>query len=528
VRADIAAVLIPHARSLPVTLVRPHPDPATFRDLARPGHVIPVWLELPFDTRTAVTAYAALRRPPFGFLLESVIGGERWARWTFLGSEPAEAWRLDDDRISRWRPEEGWTAEGATEDPFADFAAWIGRWQPVEVPGLPRFWGGAVGFFGYDTVRWLERLPDAPPRDVACPDACFLLTDRVLIVDNLFDRALALKAVRIDAGGPPADRLYEDAVAELEDWTERLNAPPQLPTFPLETAEEVDWRSNRSRSDFEAAVRRVREYIRAGDAYQVVVSQRLEAPMEGDPFLAYRVLRTLNPSPYLYFLELGDVRLIGSSPELLVRVEDGAVTVRPIAGTRPRGASPAEDEALADELLADEKERSEHLMLLDLGRNDVSAVARPGTVRVPDFMVIEKYSHVIHMVSEVAGRLEEGRSALDAFRSCFPAGTLSGAPKVRAMEIIDELEPTRRGPYGGAAGYVSFGAESLDMAIAIRTILQAEGRAYVQAGAGIVHDSVPEREWEETLAKARALLRTLALGRPSGDSVDGTSDRNTV
>jgi anthranilate synthase component 1 len=500
-----------------VTAVRPQPDFETFRDLARPGRVVPVWLELPFDTRTAVTAYAALRRPPFGFLLESVIGGERWARWTFLGSEPVEAWRLDDDRISRWRPDEGWRAEGRTEDPFADFEAWVGRWRPVEVPGLPRFWGGAVGFFGYDTVRWLERLPDGPPRDVECPDACFLLTDRVLVVDNLFDRALALKAVRVDAGGPPLARLYEQAVSELEAWVERLDEPPSLPGFPLATDEEVRWRSNRSRADFEAAVRRVREYIRAGDAYQVVVSQRLEAPMEGDPFLAYRVLRTLNPSPYLYFLELGDVRLIGSSPELLVRVEDDVVTVRPIAGTRPRGSTPEEDVALAEELQADEKERSEHLMLLDLGRNDVSAVARPGTVAVPDFMVIERYSHVIHMVSEVSGRLEEHRSALDAFRSCFPAGTLSGAPKVRAMEIIDELEPTRRGPYGGAAGYVSFGAESLDMAIAIRTILETEGRAFVQAGAGIVHDSVPEREWEETLAKARALLRTLALGRGARD-----------
>ncbi|HKK08533.1 MAG TPA: chorismate-binding protein, partial [Gemmatimonadota bacterium] len=459
-----------------MTSVRPRPDPETFRDLARPGRVVPVWIELPFDTATAVTAYAALRRPPFGFLLESVVGGERWARWTYVGSEPAEAWRLDGDRIRTWRPGAGWSEPAPTEDPFGDFGRWVGRWEPARPSGLPRFWGGAVGYFGYDTVRWLESLPAPPPGDVEVPDACFVLTDRLLIVDNLFDRALALKAVRVAEEGPPATTLHEEAVAELEAWAARLREPPELPGFDLDAAEEVPWRSNRSREDFQAAVERVREYIRAGDAYQVVVSQRLEAPLgTDDPLLAYRALRTLNPSPYLYFLELGDLRLIGSSPELLVRVEDASVTVRPIAGTRPRGSDPDEDERLGSELLADEKERSEHLMLVDLGRNDVSAVARPGSVRVPEFMTLERYSHVIHMVSEVTGTLDEGRGALDALRACFPAGTLTGAPKVRAMEIIDELEPTRRGPYGGAAGYVAFGARTLDMAIAIRTILEKEG-----------------------------------------------------
>ena len=496
-----------------MTKARSRPDLETFRALAGPGRVVPVWLELPFDTHTPVSAYARLAREPFGFLLESVIGGERWARWTYVGSEPAEAWRLDGDRVRVWRPGRGWGEPSRTEDPFADFGRWIGRWTPARPEGLPRFWGGAVGYFGYDTVRWLERLPDAPPRDVECPDACFLLSDRVLIVDNLFDRALAVKAVRVEEDGPPAGELYADAVRELEAWTERLREPARLPSFSLEAEADVPWRSNRTREDFEAAVERVREYIRAGDAYQVVVSQRLEAPIGADPLLVYRALRTLNPSPYLYFLELDGVRLIGSSPELLVRVEEGSVTVRPIAGTRPRGADAAEDARLARELASDEKERSEHLMLVDLGRNDVSAVARPGSVRVPEFMAIETYSHVIHMVSEVTGALDEGRNALDAFRACFPAGTLTGAPKVRAMEIIDELEPTRRGPYGGAAGYVAFGGEALDMAIAIRTILEKEGTAYVQAGAGIVHDSVPAREWQETLAKARALLRALAMAR---------------
>ncbi len=519
-----------------MSALAPRPDLETFRRLARPGRVVPVWLEIPFDAETAVSAYARLRRGDFSFLLESVIGGERWARYTFLGSEPREAWRLEGDRVDLWTPERGWREAGRTDDPLADFRRWIGRHDPVELPGLPRFWGGAVGYFGYDLVRWLEDLPDAPPRDLDVPDACFLLTDRVLIVDNLFDRAMALKAVPVPGSPPgggdrsdpvtpggadpaetPADgevdpeRLYREAVEELEAWLERLEAPAGLTRFSLETDREVPHASNRSREDFEDAVRRVREYIRAGDAYQVVVSQRLEAELTASPLRVYRALRTLNPSPYLYHLELDGVRLVGSSPELLVRVEDEEVTVRPIAGTRPRGSSPAEDRALGRELLEDEKERSEHLMLVDLGRNDVGAVAEPGSVRVPDFMVLERYSHVIHMVSEVTGRLDEGRDALDAFRAAFPAGTLTGAPKVRAMEIIDELEPGRRGPYGGAAGYVSFGGENLDMAIAIRTILALEDRAYVQAGAGIVHDSVPGREWEETLDKARALLRALAV-----------------
>jgi len=486
------------------------PDRDEFRRLAEPGRIVPVYLELPFDTETAVTAYAKLRREPFGFLLESVIGGERWARYSFLGSEPRAAWRLEGDRVQRWSPVDGWEEAGPTETPFDDFERWVGRWEPASVPGLPRFWGGAVGFFGYDMVRWLEDLPGGPEKDVECPDACFLLTDRVLAVDNLFDRALAIAAVPVPEGTDP-DTLYDRALEDLRGWLGNLRRPGRLRPFSLRAGREVDFRSNRSRQDFEEAVERVREYIRAGDAYQVVISQRMEAAMEREALDVYRALRTMNPSPYLYLLELDGVSLIGSSPEVLVRAEEGEVTVRPIAGTRPRGETPEEDRELAEDLLADEKERSEHLMLVDLGRNDVSRVSEPGTVTVADFMEIEKYSHVIHMVSEVTGRLAEGLTALDALRACFPAGTLTGAPKVRAMEIIDELEPTRRGPYGGAAGYVSYGGTSLDMAIAIRTILAVEGRAFVQAGAGIVHDSVPGREWEETRSKARALLRALAV-----------------
>lgn len=496
----------------------PAPDIETFRGLARPGCVVPVFVEFPFDTETAVTAYAKLRDAPFGFLLESVIGGERWARYSFLGSTPREAWSVRDAVVSRWTPAGGWTEAGRTDDPIAEFGSWLRRWEPAEVDGLPRFWGGAVGFFGYDIVRWFEDLPDAPPRDIDCPDACFLLTDRVLIIDNLFNRAQAVTAVPIpDEGDPDVEALYEAAVERLRAWLARLREPSALEPLAPTATDDAPARSNRTSEDFRQAVERVREYIRAGDAFQVVVSQRLEVEMRAKPLAVYRALRSLNPSPYLYLLELDSVRLIGASPEVLVRLEEDDITVRPIAGTRPRGSSPAEDAALEADLLADEKERAEHLMLVDLGRNDVGRVAEAGSVRLAEFMTIERYSHVIHMVSEVTGRLRPGSDALDVFRACFPAGTLTGAPKIRAMEIIDELEPTRRGPYGGAAGYIGWGARSLDMAIAIRTIVNTGDRAYIQAGAGIVHDSVPEREWEETRDKARALVRALRRAGPGSD-----------
>ncbi|MFQ5746104.1 MAG: anthranilate synthase component I [Gemmatimonadota bacterium] len=497
----------------------PAPDIDAFRALAGPGRVVPVFVEFPFDTETAVTAYAKLRRGSFGFLLESVIGGERWARYSFLGSGPREAWKVRDGVVSRWTPDGSWAQVGRAEDALSEFGRWLGRWEPADVKGLPRFWGGAVGFFGYDIVRWFERLPDAPARDIDCPDACFLLTDCVLIIDNLFNRAHAVTAVPISADEDvDVDALYAEAVERLRGWLADLREPCRLEPLRSGPAalDGISPRSNRTRQDYEGAVERIREYIRAGDAFQVVLSQRLEVPMEADSLAVYRALRSLNPSPYLYLLELDSVRLIGASPEVLVRVEEGEVTVRPIAGTRPRGSGEEEDRALADELLADGKERAEHLMLVDLGRNDVGRVAEAGSVRLAEFMTIERYSHVMHMVSEVTGRLRDGCDALDAFRACFPAGTLTGAPKIRAMEIIDELEPTRRGPYGGAAGYIGWGARSLDMAIAIRTIVNAGERAYIQAGAGIVHDSVPEREWQETRDKARALVGALARALPTG------------
>jgi anthranilate synthase component 1 len=492
----------------------PIPNRETFLQVARPGAIVPVRVEFAFDIDTAVTAYAKVRKGPFGFLLESVEGGERWARFSFLGAEPHEAWRVDGDEVRLWEPESGWGPPAPTHDPFADLHAWISRWEPVAAEGLPRFWGGVVGYLGYDMVRWLERLPDPPKRDVEVPDACFLATERVLILDNLYSRATAVRAVRIPPFGrvDPATlgTLYDEAVASLDEWIERLAAPVALRPLALDPQAEVEVAGNRTQQDFEAAVGRIRDYITAGDAYQVVVSQRAEAAMQLEPLDLYRALRMQNPSPYLFFIELEEVRLIGSSPEPLVRVEDAVVTSRPIAGTRPRGRDPEEDERLATELQADEKERAEHLMLVDLGRNDVGRVAQAGSVRVPSFMEVERFSHVMHLVSEVTGVLRDGCTAMDALRACFPAGTLTGAPKVRAMEIIDELEPTLRGPYGGAAGYIGYGADSLDMAIVIRTILAVGDRAYAQAGAGVVYDSVPTREWQETRDKARVLLRALS------------------
>ena len=504
------------------SVMDPLPDFETFRALAREltadggGGVVPVRRGFLFDTDTAVTAYAKLARPPFGFLLESVVGGEQWARWTFLGSRPAGAWRLRDGAVHWWTPDEGWSPV-ATDDPLEELAARLRARRPAKVPGLPRFWGGAVGYFGYDVVRQIEELPDAPADDLGLPDGIFLFTDVVLAIDNLRGRAMAIAGVPVEAGlgDDELRRRWEAGTERADEVVRELGEVP--PPGPLaladEPASDPAFDSSTTREEFEAAVERIREYIRAGDAFQVVLSQRLGMRLDAPPFDLYRALRSLNPSPYLYFLELDGVTLVGSSPEVLVRLEDDVVTVRPIAGTRPRGATPEEDRELAAELAADEKELAEHRMLVDLGRNDVGRVARYGTVTVPDLMVVERYSHVMHLVSQVEGELVDGLNAMDVFRAAFPAGTVSGAPKVRAMEIIDELEPVRRGPYAGAVGHFGWGGRSMDTAITIRTLVAANGRAWVQAGAGIVADSDPSMEYEETLNKARALLRAAAMLR---------------
>ncbi|HSM05180.1 MAG TPA: anthranilate synthase component I [Longimicrobiales bacterium] len=485
-----------------------------FRSLAREGGLVPVWQEFLFDSETAVTAYAKLARPPFGFLLESVVGGEQWARWSFLGSRPRSAWRCRGAAVETWDPEGGWRAEPA-EDPLDDLEARLRSRRPVEVPGLPRFWGGAVGFFSYDVVRRIEDIPDGNPEELGVPDGVFLFTDVVLAIDNLRGRAMAIATAEVDPGLAEAAlrERYDEAVERARQLVLELRAAPPVSTLELLPEPESDppFTSSTTREAFEAGVRRVQEYIAAGDAFQVVLSQRLGMDLRGSAFDLYRALRSVNPSPYLFFLEMDGITLVGASPEVLVRLEDGVVTVRPIAGTRARGATPAEDRALAEELQADEKELAEHRMLVDLGRNDVGRVARYGTVRIPDLVVVERYSHVMHLVSQVEGDLADGRTAMDVFRASFPAGTVSGAPKIRAMEIIDELEPVRRGPYAGAVGHFSWGGDRMDTAIAIRTVVVAGGRAWVQAGAGIVADSVPSAEYDETLNKARALLRAASM-----------------
>ena len=485
-----------------------------FSSLAGEANLVPVWREFLFDVDTAVTAYAKLAEAPFGFLLESVVGGEQWARYSFLGTRPASAWRVRGGRVSVWSAEEGWQHTDA-DDPLADLDGRLRARRPAEVEGLPRFWGGAVGYFGYDAVRWIEDLPRPPEDDLGLPEGLFVFTDIVLAIDNLKGRAMAIAAVPVEEGAS-TDRLralYDDAARRTRQLVDRLagTPPPRPLALGAEPESDPPFESSMSRQAFEAGVERIREYIMAGDAFQVVLSQRLGLPLPARPFDVYRALRSVNPSPYLYYLELDGVQLIGSSPEVLVRVEDGTVTVRPIAGTRPRGATPEEERRLAEDLLADDKELAEHRMLVDLGRNDVGRVAEYGTVTVPDLMVVERYSHVMHIVSQVEGRLREGLGAVDVFKACFPAGTVSGAPKVRAMEIIDELESVCRGPYAGAVGHFNYGGETMDTAITIRTILATGGKAYVQAGAGVVADSDPAMEYEETLNKARALLRAAAM-----------------
>jgi anthranilate synthase component I len=478
-----------------------------------------VWHELMLDTDTPVSAFAKLRRGPFAFLLESApAGGETWARYTFMGTEPRAAWRLDEGVVHDWTPAEGWHGARRPDDPLGDLERIVTEFPAVDAPELGAFWGGAVGFFGYDVVRAIERLPSPPPRGLRTPDALFVLTNAVVIIDNLRAQARIVVGVpvRPSASEESLRLAYDAARRDLDDIDRRLRAPVALEPLLLDrNAAPVVGTSNYAREQFLADVERIREYIFAGDCFQTLLSRRISVPHDFGSDALYRALRALNPSPYMYHLVLDGMELVGSSPELLVRVADRRVTVRPIAGTRPRGRTPVDDERLATELLADEKERAEHVMLVDLGRNDVGRVARYGSVTVSELMRIERYSHVLHIVSQVEGTLRDAVTGLDVFRATFPAGTMTGAPKVRAMQIIDELEPERRGPYAGAIGYIAAGAQRMDLAITIRTCVIADGVASVQAGAGIVADSDPEREWEETENKARALLTAIGQIRLS-------------
>ncbi len=488
-----------------------------FKARAQTATLVPVWKDCLLDTDTPVTAFAKIRKGPFAFLLESApAGGETWARYTYLGTQPRAAWRLANGVVDDWTPERGWHNQRRPADALADLAALVNGARPADVPALGQFWGGAIGYFSYDTVRLIERLPNHPPKGIAAPDALFIFTRSLVILDNLHGSARLVVSVPVEPGA--SDRqlraAYDEANGELDQLLDRLRkSSPLKPIAPDFTAKAPEGKSSFSRPDFMAAVERIKEYIRAGDCFQALISRRIDVPADFAAIDLYRALRAINPSPYMYHLMLDGLEIVGSSPELLVRVSDGRITLRPIAGTRPRGSTAEDDQRLSAELLADEKERAEHVMLVDLGRNDVGRVAKYGTVKVSELMKVEKYSHVLHIVSQVEGELNDGMSALDVFCATFPAGTMTGAPKIRAMEIIDELEPVARGPYAGALGYIAAGGRRMDLAITIRTCVIVDGVATVQAGAGIVADSVPEREWDETTSKAKALLSAIAAVR---------------
>lgn len=490
--------------------------PADTAEARRP--LLPLCSDLLADVETPVSAYCKTARGSYNFLLESVAGGEQIARYSFIGLDPylvltqrgetATLRHIDANGGAR-------SEEIPCRDPLALIQAELGQYYLVppaekQYDELPRFHGGAVGYLAYETVARFECLPVPEKDTLGLPLAIFCFTETVLVFDHLKHRVRVVTHLHLDAEDLEAE--YQRCSAILADVQERLRQELRLPTEPRREADSAPAQvtSNRTKAEFETMIETAKEYIRAGDIFQVVLSQRLSRPVSASPFTVYRALRAINPSPYMFFLDLEEFHIIGASPELLVRVEDGEVTIHPIAGSRGRGATPAEDESLAEELRSDPKERAEHVMLLDLGRNDVGRVSQPGTVQVTECMEIERYSHVMHLVSNVTGQLRSEVSAYDALRSGFPAGTVSGAPKIRAMEIISELEDEQRGVYAGAVGYFSHSG-NLDTAIALRTMVMKDGRAYVQAGGGIVADSVPAAEYQESMNKAGALLRALDM-----------------
>ena len=491
-----------------------HPSERDFVRLAKRGNVIPVYGELLADLETPVSAFLKLDDGRFSYLLESVEGAEKVARFSFLGSRP----RLlvtsvgRHVELSEFRP--GGTPSvkrfETRDDPLVEVQRLMRRFRFVPVAGLPRFCGGLVGYLGYNDVRFLERLPPHQHDDLHLPDLMLMLTETMVIFDHAQHKLFVVINAQTQGRRPVA--VYQDAVRAIEQLTARLRAPlPHAPRTPrTRRTRGGDVRSNLSRREFTSMVRRAKAAIRAGDIIQVVLSQRLERPLACEALDVYRVLRSLNPSPYMFLLRFGSLCLVGASPEMLVRCEEGRLETRPIAGTRPRGATEQEEERLVHQLRTSVKEWAEHLMLVDLGRNDLGRVARVGSVATPELMVVEKYSHVLHLVSGVTARLRGGKDAFDVLRATFPADTVTGAPKVRAMEIIAQLERHDRGPYAGAVGYLGFSG-NLDTCITIRTVLIKDGRAYLQAGAGIVADSKPEREYQETLNKAKAMLQAIEI-----------------
>ena len=457
------------------------------------GNLIPVYREIVADLETPVSAFLKINRGGHSFLLESVAGGERLGRYSFIGTDPYRVLSTKgEDKV----------------DPLPLIARELGQYREVPVSGLPRFCGGAVGYLAYEAVTRFEELPSPDNDPLRLPESLFMFVDTILVFDHATHKIKILSHARLDGD---IEAAYSKAVAKIDELVERLNQPLPLrepPARRTDNSGPSQFVSNVSRKDYAKNVGKIKQYITEGEVIQVVPSQRLSQKTGVTPFDMYRALRTINPSPYMYFLDFNDFHIVGASPEMLVRVEDGAVMTRPLAGTRRRGKTPEEDVSLENELRSDEKERAEHIMLVDLGRNDIGRVAEPGTVAVSELMDVERYSHVMHLVTHVQGKLRRDMTVFDALRSCFPAGTVSGAPKIRAMEIIAEVEPEKRGVYAGAVGYFSFSG-NMDTAIAIRTMVMKDGVAYVQAGGGIVYDSEPETEYEETLNKARALLKAI-------------------
>lgn len=487
-----------------------YPDLKEFSELCSRGNLIPVYREILADMDTPVSAFLKLGGAP-SFLLESVVGGEKWARYSFLGSMPSKV-------IKGWGKRVEIREEGRdplvfeVDNPIDVLKKEISQYSPVEVRGLPRFFGGLVGYMGYDMVRFFERVPDSGKEGLEVPDMFFMLTDTILIFDSLRQRIKVVSNAHINGKKP--DEAYREAEEKIDDIINRLRRFSPYAIAPSRGAGEgkgVEFRTSFGTKDaFKDAVVKAKEYVMAGDVVQVVLSQRFETESSASPINIYRALRLINPSPYMYYLDTGKAWIAGSSPEILVRLEGDKITLRPIAGTRKRGETEAEDRSLEEELRKDSKEIAEHIMLVDLGRNDVGRVAKTGSVEVTELMAVEKYSHVMHLVSNVEGILKEGLDAFDVLKACFPAGTVTGAPKVRAMEIIEELEPIRRGPYAGTVGYLSYSG-NMDTCITIRTLIIKDNNVYVQAGAGIVADSDPDREYMETVNKAMAMMKAVEM-----------------
>ena len=493
-----------------------YPKLDEFREKAKTGNTVPVYRPILADMETPVSAFYKLMPNDYAFLLESVEGGEMVARYSFLGCQPSVIFQSKGHMVRIEDVTNGEKVSKEYEDPLKALEELMEKYQPANVEGLPEFHGGAVGFMSYDMVRFVEELPDDTEDELQLPDCLFMIAETILIFDHVNHQIKVVANAHIDGD---VDAAYTDAVDRIEEIVEKLTTVTNIalngridqnnddPPEPI-----PDPHSNFTKSTYEDAVMRAKEYITAGDIIQVVPSQRFSRPVSVDSFDIYRALRVVNPSPYMYYLKCNAFEIVGASPEMMVRVEDGIVQTRPIAGTLPRGKTDAEDRELEQKLLADPKERAEHVMLVDLGRNDLGRVCEYHTVEVTDFMIVERFSHVMHIVSHVIGRLRDNLSAFDVMRSCLPAGTLSGAPKIRAMEIIEELEPTRRGTYGGTVGYFSFSG-SADTAITIRTAVIKDGTAYVQAGGGVVADSVPENEYYETVSKAWAMLTAIEMAQ---------------